>query len=92
MAKNIFIIFFIVVIGAFFTNIFKTKTKNLEEKITEKKKSILKLKLSNESELKENIFLKSPERIKLLAKELLGNEYLFYKNKNIKQMHLDEKK
>ena len=92
MFKKFIISLILLVFGTFFTSIYKNKSKNLEEKIAEKKKVIYELEKKNELELKENIFLKSPENIKKLANEYLGKDYIFFEKKNIEYLELNEKK
>tara|TARA_B100000035_G_C21011246_1_gene559727 strand:+ start:1553 stop:1831 length:279 start_codon:yes stop_codon:yes gene_type:complete len=92
MFKNIFISLLLLLIGTFFTNFYKNKSKNLEIKIIEKKKNILDLKKSNDIELKENVYLKSPENIKRLADQFLDKDYLFFEKSNIEYLSLNEKK
>jgi len=83
---------FILLFGSFFTNFYKNKSKDLENKINEKKKIIYDLKISNEIEIKENIYLKSPENIKRLASKYLDNKYIFFEKKNIDYLRINEKK
>lgn len=52
MFKNIIFSILIFVIGAYFTNYYKNKSKDLELLIEQKKKVIFELKRSNEIELK----------------------------------------
>jgi hypothetical protein len=92
MFKNFVISLILLVFGVFFTNFYKNKSKNLEEKIDKKKEVIFELRKSNELELKENIFLKSPENIKKLANEHLGKDYIFFEKKNIEYLKVNEKK
>ena len=92
MFKNLFISLSILLFGSFFTNFYKNKSKDLENKINEKKKIIYELKISNELEIKENIYLKSPENIKRLASKYLDNKYIFFEKKNIDYLRINEKK
>ena len=92
MFKSFIIPLILLVFGVSFTNFYKNKSKNLEEKIAKKKEFIYKLRKSNELELKENIFLKSPENIKKLANEYLSKDYIFFEKKNIEYLELNEKK
>ena len=92
MFKNFVISLILLVFGTFFTSIYKNKSKNLEEKISEKKEVIYELRKSNDSELKENIFLRSPENIKKLANEYLSKDYIFFEKKNIEYLKVNEKK
>jgi len=92
MFKNLFISLSILLFGSFFTNFYKNKSKDLENKINEKKKIIYDLKISNEIEIKENIYLKSPENIKRLASKYLDNKYIFFEKKNIDYLRINEKK
>lgn len=80
------------ILGTYFTNFYKNQSKDLEKKINEKKKIIFELKKSNDQELKENIFLKSPENIKKLAEKHLDNSYIFFEKKNIEYLRFYEKK
>jgi len=82
----------LLIFGTFFTSIYKNKSKILEEKIIEKKKIIYELKKSNELELKENIFLKSPENIEKLENKYLGKDYIFFDKKKIEYLEINEKK
>jgi len=92
MFKKFFLSLFLLIFGTFFTSIYKNKSKILEEKIIEKKKIIYELKKSNELELKENIFLKSPENIEKLANKYLGKDYIFFDKKKIEYLEINEKK
>ena len=92
MFKNFIISLILLFFGVIFTSLYKNKSKNLEEKIAKKKVVIFELRKSNELELKENIFLKSPENIKKLANEYLGKDYIFFEKKNIEYLELNEKK
>ena len=92
MFKNFIISLILLFFGVFFTSLYKNKSKNLEEKIAKKKEVIYELRNSNELELKENIFLKSPENIKKLANEYLGKDYIFFEKKNIEYLEFNEKK
>lgn len=92
MFKSFIIPLILLVFGVSFTNFYKNKSKNLEEKIAKKKEVIYELRKGNELELKENIFLKSPENIKKLANEYLGKNYIFFEKKNIEYLELNEKK
>lgn len=92
MFKSFIIPLILLVFGVSFTNFYKNKSKNLEEKIAKKKEVVYELQKSNELELKENIFLKSPENIKKLANEYLSKDYIFFEKKNIEYLELNEKK
>jgi len=92
MFKKFFLSLILLIFGTFFTSIYKNKSKILEEKIIEKKKIIYELKKSNELELKENIFLKSPENIEKLANKYLGKDYIFFDKKKIEYLEINEKK
>ena len=92
MFKKFFLSLILLIFGTFFTSIYKNKSKILEEKIIEKKQIIYELKKSNELELKENIFLKSPENIEKLANKYLGKDYIFFDKKNIDFLEINEKK
>ena len=92
MFKSFIIPLILLVFGVSFTNFYKNKSKYLEEKIAKKKEVIYELRKSNELELKENIFLKSPENIKKLANEYLNKDYIFFEKKNIEYLELNEKK
>ena len=92
MFKSFIIPLILLVFGVSFTNFYKNKSKNLEEKIAKKIEVIYELRKSNELELKENIFLKSPENIKKLANEYLSKDYIFFEKKNIEYLELNEKK
>ena len=92
MFKKFFLSLVLLIFGTFFTSIYKNKSKILEEKIIEKKKNIYELKKSNELELKENIFLKSPENIEKLANKYLGKDYIFFDKKKIEYLEINEKK
>jgi len=92
MFKKLFLSLILLIFGTFFTSIYKNKSKILEEKIIEKKEIIYELKKSNELELKENIFLKSPENIEKLANKYLGKDYIFFDKKKIEYLEINEKK
>lgn len=92
MFKNIFISLFILILGSFFTNFYKNQSKDLENKINEKNQKIYELKKNNDIEIKENIFLKSPENIKKLADRYLDKNYIIFDSKNIEYLKIDEKK
>ena len=92
MFKKFFLSLILLIFGTFFTSIYKNKSKILEEKIIEKKKIIYELKKSNELELKENIFLKSPENIEKLANKYLDKDYIFFDKKKIEYLEINEKK
>ena len=92
MVKKFFLLIFIIFFGTFFTNFLKNKTKELDQKIILKKDDIFELKKNNESEIKENIFFKNPERIKLLAEKYLSEDYIFYNKPNIKEFRISENK
>ena len=92
MFKSFIIPLILLVFGVSFTNFYKNKSKNLEEKIAKKKEVIYELRKGNELELKENIFLKSPENIKKLANEYLSKDYIFFEKKNIEYLEINEKK
>ncbi|MEL0177050.1 MAG: hypothetical protein VW810_01990 [Pelagibacteraceae bacterium] len=92
MFKNILISLFILILGSFFTNVYKNQSKDLENKINEKNQKIYELKKNNDIEIKENIFLKSPENIKKLADRYLDKNYIIFDSKNIEYLKIDEKK
>tara|TARA_B100000963_G_scaffold319427_1_gene301294 strand:- start:5404 stop:5682 length:279 start_codon:yes stop_codon:yes gene_type:complete len=92
MFKNIFLSLFLLVIGTSITNFYKNKSKDLEGKLVIKKKNILELRKINNLELKENVYLKSPENIQKLANKFLGKDYIFFKNDKIEFLDIDEKK
>ena len=92
MFKNIFISLFILILSSFFTNFYKNQSKDLENKINEKNQKIYELKKNNDIEIKENIFLKSPENIKKLADRYLDKNYIIFDSKNIEYLKIDEKK
>ncbi len=92
MFKNILISLAIIIIGSFFTNSYKKQSKHLEIQIVDKKKKIFNLKKENILEYQENIYLKSPENIKILANKYLENNYIFFEETNIHYLELNEKK
>tara|TARA_B100000963_G_scaffold196091_1_gene170691 strand:+ start:188 stop:466 length:279 start_codon:yes stop_codon:yes gene_type:complete len=92
MFKNIFLSLFLLIIGTSITNFYKNKSKDLESKLDIKNKNILKLRKDNNLELKENVYLKSPENIQKLANKFLSKDYIFFKNDNIEFLEIDEKK
>ena len=92
MFKNIFLSLFLLIIGTSITNFYKNKSKDLESKLDIKNKNILKLRKDNNLELKENVYLKSPENIQKLANKFLSKDYIFFKNNNIEFIEIDEKK
>tara|TARA_B100000963_G_scaffold274192_1_gene242407 strand:- start:82 stop:360 length:279 start_codon:yes stop_codon:yes gene_type:complete len=92
MFKNIFLSILLLVIGTSITSFYKNKSKDLESKLDIKKKNILELRKINNIELKENVYLKSPENIQRLANKFLDKDYIFFKNENIEFLEIDEKK
>ena len=90
--KNILLSLFLLIIGTSITNFYKNKSKDLEGKLDKKKKNILELRKINNLELKENVYLKSPENIQKLANKFLGKDYIFFNNDNIEFFEIDEKK
>ena len=92
MFKNIFLSIFLLIIGTSITNFYKNKTKDLEYKLDIKNKNILELRKINNLELKENVYLKSPENIQKLANKFLDKDYIFFKNEDIEFLVIDEKK
>lgn len=91
MFKNIFISLTILIIASFLTSYYKKQSKDFVSQIEEKKKSIFKLKQSINLEMKESIFLKSPENIKKLANKYLEKDYIFFDKKNIEYININEK-
>jgi len=92
MFKNIFLSILLLVIGTSITSFYKNKSKDLESKLDIKKKNILELRKINNIELKENVYLKSPENIQRLANKFLDKDYIFFKNENIEFLEIDEEK
>ena len=92
MFKNIFLSILLLVIGTSITSFYKNKSKDLEGKLDKKKKNILELRKINNLELKENVYLKSPENIQRLANKFLDKDYIFFKNENIEFLEIDEEK
>ena len=63
MFKNILISLLLLIMGTTFTSFYKNKSKELENQLNVKKKNIFELKKIKNLELKENVYLKSPENI-----------------------------
>ena len=78
--------------GTSFTSFYKNKSKELENQINTKKKNIFELKKIRNLELKENVYLKSPENIQKLADKYLSKDYLHFNNEDIEFLVTDEKK
>jgi hypothetical protein len=64
----------------------------LKISLTLKKKNIFELKKIKNLELKENVYLKSPENIQKLADKYLGKDYIYFNNEDIEFLVIDEKK
>ena len=92
MFKNILISLLLLIIGTTFTSFYKNKSKELENQINIKKKNIFELKKIKNLELKENVYLKSPENIQKLADKYLGKDYIYFNNEDIEFLVIDEKK
>jgi hypothetical protein len=78
--------------GTSFTSFYKNKSKELENQINTKKKNIFELKKIRNLELKENVYLKSPENIQKLADKYLSKDYLYFNNEDIEFLVINEKK
>lgn len=78
--------------GTTFTSFYKNKSKELENQLNTKKKNIFELKKIKNLELKENVYLKSPENIQKLADKYLGRDYIYFNNEDIEFLVIDEKK
>ena len=78
--------------GTTFTSFYKNKSKELENQLNIKKKNIFELKKIKNLELKENVYLKSPENIKKLADKYLVKDYIYFNNEDIEFLVIDEKK
>ncbi len=92
MFRNILISLFLLIMGTSFTSFYKNKSKELENQINTKKKNIFELKKIRNLELKENVYLKSPENIQKLANKYLSKDYLYFNNEDIEFLVIDEKK
>lgn len=92
MFKNILISLLLLIIGTTFTSFYKNKSKELENQLNIKKKNIFELKKIKNLELKENVYLKSPENIQKLADKYLGKDYIYFNNEDIEFLVIDEKK
>jgi hypothetical protein len=92
MFKNILISLLLLIIGTTFTSFYKNKSKELENQLNVKKKNIFELKKIKNLELKENVYLKSPENIQKLADKYLGKDYIYFNNEDIEFLVIDEKK
>jgi uncharacterized membrane-anchored protein YitT (DUF2179 family) len=92
MFKNILISLLLLIIGTTFTSFYKNKSKELENQLNTKKKNIFELKKIKNLELKENVYLKSPENIQKLADKYLGKDYIYFNNEDIEFLVIDEKK
>ncbi|MFL2525509.1 MAG: hypothetical protein ACJ0Q7_03325 [Pelagibacteraceae bacterium] len=92
MFKNILISLLLLIMGTTFTSFYKNKSKELENQLNVKKKNIFELKKIKNLELKENVYLKSPENIQKLADKYLGKDYIYFNNEDIEFLVIDEKK
>ena len=92
MFKNILISLLLLIMGTTFTSYYKNKSKELENQLNTKKKNIFELKKIKNLELKENVYLKSPENIQKLADKYLGRDYIYFNNEDIEFLVIDEKK
>jgi len=92
MFRNILISLFLLIMGTSFTSFYKNKSKELENQINTKKKNIFELKKIRNLELKENVYLKSPENIQKLADKYLSKDYLYFNNEDIEFLVINEKK
>ena len=92
MFKNILISLLLLIMGTTFTSFYKNKSKELENQLNTKKKKIFELKKIKNLELKENVYLKSPENIQKLADKYLGKDYIYFNNEDIEFLVIDEKK
>ena len=92
MFKNILISLLLLIMGTTFTSFYKNKSKELENQLNNKKKNIFELKKIKNLELKENVYLKSPENIQKLADKYLGKDYIYFNNEDIEFLVIDEKK
>jgi len=92
MFKNILISLLLLIIGTTFTSFYKNKSKELENQLNTKKKNIFELKKIKNLELKENVYLKSPENIQKLADKYIGKDYIYFNNEDIEFLVIDEKK
>ena len=92
MFKNILISLLLLIVGTTFTSFYKNKSKELENQLNIKKKNIFELKKIKNLELKENVYLKSPENIQKLADKYLGKDYIYFNNEDIEFLVIDEKK
>ncbi|MAD13889.1 MAG: hypothetical protein CMI99_02930 [Pelagibacteraceae bacterium] len=92
MFKNILISLLLLIMGTTFTSFYKNKSKELENQLNIKKKNIFELKKIKNLELKENVYLKSPENIQKLADKYLGKDYIYFNNEDIEFLVIDEKK
>ena len=92
MFKNILISLLLLIMGTTFTSFYKNKSKELENQLNTKKKNIFELKKIKNLELKENVYLKSPENIQKLADKYLGKDYIYFNNEDIEFLVIDEKK
>ena len=92
MFRNILISLFLLIMGTSFTSFYKNKSKELENQLNVKKKNIFELKKIKNLELKENVYLKSPENIQKLADKYLGKDYIYFNNEDIEFLVIDEKK
>ena len=92
MFRNILISLFLLIMGTSFTSFYKNKSKELENQLNIKKKNIFELKKIKNLELKENVYLKSPENIQKLADKYLVKDYIYFNNEDIEFLVIDEKK
>ena len=79
------------IFGLFFVSFVKNETRDLEKEISYLKASISSIEFNLKQAILDNEVITSPENISKLAKEYLGDEFIFYKNSQIKNLNTQNK-
>ena len=79
------------VFGLFFVSVVKNQTRNLEKEISYLRASISSIEFNLDQAILDNEVINSPENISKLAKEYLGNDLIYYKKSQIKNLDDDGK-
>ena len=81
----------IFICGLLFVAVVKNQSRNLEKEINYLKASINVIEFNLKQAILDNEVITSPENISKLAKEYLGDEFIFYKNSQIKNLNTQNK-